>query len=242
VTEKVGDEIRGLVLHEISLVDRPANRNAVFDVWKGEVMDKELKDALDAQAAAQKKRDEDFFGRIEKVIGKVAAEKVEPVVKADPVADPAVGRTARELDLSTQVEKLQKQVSENEAAQKAKAKKELLDAGAKAGKFAVADRKQWEALYEKDGALCESMLKTMQTVVPINQRVGSGGDGEESTEDRCEKIIQQIMKDESTPEKPVTYDVAFTKAYTRNRVLFERRDQEQLDIAKAHGVRVALPE
>lgn len=36
VTQKVDDEIQGLDLVEISLVDRPANPNATFDVWKVE--------------------------------------------------------------------------------------------------------------------------------------------------------------------------------------------------------------
>lgn len=36
VVEKVDDEIRALKLNEISLVDRPANPDAVFDVWKSE--------------------------------------------------------------------------------------------------------------------------------------------------------------------------------------------------------------
>jgi phage head maturation protease len=238
VTEKVGDEIRGLELHEISLVDRPANRNATINLWKmeGGVMDKELKDALDSAALAQEKRDNDFFALITTIIEKVATVKVEPSKKE------VEGSSARELELQGEIDKLTKRVNDEADARKKESKKQLLDAAARAGKFAVADRKQWETLYDKDVALCEIMLKTMQPVVPINQRVGSGGDGEETTEQRCEKIIQQIIKDESMADKPVTYDVAFAKAYGRNRALFERRDQEQIDIAKAYGVRVALPE
>jgi hypothetical protein len=177
---------------------------------------------------------------MEKTIEKLALAKrdPDPTPKPDP---PPTSSTAEALKMQGELDDLRKQVADNQAAQKAKHRKELLDAGAKAGKFMVADRPQWEKLYEKDPMLCETMLKTMQAVVPIGQRVGSGADGEEGTADQCEKIIRQIMKDESTPEKPVTYDVAFTKAYTRNRTLFERRDQEQLAIAKDYGQNVRMP-
>lgn len=50
---KVGDEITGLRLTEISLVDRPANPEAVFDCWKADGAAPELTDeqALDELAA-----------------------------------------------------------------------------------------------------------------------------------------------------------------------------------------------
>jgi phage head maturation protease len=43
VMEMVDNEITNLVLSEISLVDRPANPEAVFDVWKGEGLNEDKK-------------------------------------------------------------------------------------------------------------------------------------------------------------------------------------------------------
>ena len=46
VKTMIGNEITGLQLSEISLVDRPANPEATFDVWKMEEKPKELKKSL----------------------------------------------------------------------------------------------------------------------------------------------------------------------------------------------------
>ncbi len=70
----------------------------------------------------------------------------------------------------------------------------------------------------------------MPAVVPIGERVGSGGDGEETTTQQCEKIVQKIVEDEK-----VTWDVAYSKAYSRNPRLFKQRDREQLAMAKAQS-------
>lgn len=236
VTRKVDEEIVGLLLSEISLVDRPSNPGALFDVWKadngrgGDKVEPEVLKKIDAITASV-----DVLQKTVEVMQKtVAAMKAPEPLKKEPEA---TGGSARELQLEAALEKLQKQVDDTDSAQRAKSKKELLDAGAAAGKFAVADRKQWEALHDKDSVLCASMLKTMQPVVPISQRIGSGGDGEETTNERCDKIVEQIMKDDK-----VTYDVAFAKAYGRNRALFERRDFEQLEIAKTYSIGVRIPE
>lgn len=43
---KIGDTITKLRLTEISLVDRPANPEAVFNLWKGDGMEEEVKDEI----------------------------------------------------------------------------------------------------------------------------------------------------------------------------------------------------
>lgn len=135
------------------------------------------------------------------------------------------------ISLQAKVEELQKTISDREEKDQAARMKKVLDGATAAGKFKAADRPDWEKTFKSSGeAVTTRILAKMPAVVPIGERVGSGGEGEETTTERCEKIVQQIMKDQS-----VGYDVALTKAYAKNSKLFKQRDAEQLAKAASGG-------
>ena len=138
--------------------------------------------------------------------------------------------SAETISLQAKVEELETEKKEREEKDQNARMKKLLDGAIAAGKFKAAKRPDWEKIFKSSGeAVTARTLADMPAVVPIGERLGTGGDGEETIEEQCEKIVRQIMADQK-----VSYDVAMTKAYAKNSKLFKRRDAEQL--AKAsHG-------
>lgn len=249
VTARDGEWIKGLELVEISLVDRPANPGAVYDVWKMEVhkMGFDLRKYGGAESATD---DEvlKLLGEKHVALEKASAERTSAVEKAavDKTAlIEKVGALQKELGevkatasqalaLQEENERLTKAAADRDAKDKAETMKKMLDAAQKAGKFAPEKRPDWEIVFKQAGeTVCARMLKDAPVVIPIGKRVGSGGEGEESTTQQCEKIVRQIMTDEKIP-----YDQAFTKAFSRNQKLFERRDAEQLALSSVRGTMI----
>ena len=139
--------------------------------------------------------------------------------------------SAETITLQAKVEELQKAISDREEKDQAARMKKLLDGAIAAGKFKAAKRPDWEKTFKSAGeAVTTRILADMPAVVPIGERVGSGGEGEETIDERCEKLVRQIMTEEK-----VGYDVAMTKAYSRNSKLFKQRDAAQLQRAAVHG-------
>ena len=227
VVSKVDDEIRALRLYEISLVDRPANPKALFEVWKMDRTHGGTKMNLKKFGGPENGTEED----VEKLI-KSATDKVieENASVRKQLAE--VKTTAGEaLQLQAENEQLKKVIADRDEKEQAAQMKKLLDGAIAAGKFSPAERADWESTFKAVGAVrCERLLKNMAAVVPMGQRIGAGGDGEESTGARCEKIVRKIMEDDK-----VSYDVAFQKAYQRNAKLFQKRDNEQLAASRAGG-------
>ena len=238
VVSKVDDEIRALRLFEISLVDRPANPKALFDVWKrdrnrdgGTKMnlkkyggpengtEDDIVKLLDSSAASVEKAGADRKALLEKNAG---LEKQIAELKA------ASGDT---IALQIKLETLEREKEEREKKDKAASCKKLIDGAIAAGKIRAEKRADWEKVFETSGeAVTTRLLADAPVVVPIGQRIGSGGEGEDSTEGKCRKVIEKIMNDEKLP-----FDQAYSKAYQRNPKLFQLRDREQLAASSANG-------
>lgn len=177
---------------------------------------------------------EDVHKLIDSMRERHTAEQKEHITKAAGISKELVelrAASSQTLALQAENEALKVAASEREEKDKAERMKKLLDGAQAAGKFETAKRGDWETTFKAVGeTVCARMLKDMKAVVPIGQRIGAGGDGEESTSDRCEKVVRQIMADEK-----LTYDVAFAKAYQRNTKLFQQRDNEQLAASRGSG-------
>lgn len=228
-----GEEVVGLHLLEISLVDRPANPHAVFDVWKAQGGSKVGVD-LSKWGGPVDASQEDVNKMIDGLQARHAGEQKDLVEKAAGARRELVDlkqAAAQTLALQAENEQLKAEKADREEKDQASAMKKLLDGAQAAGKFKAEKRSEWEKVFKSVGEqACASLLKDAAVVVPIGQRIGVGGDGEETTTERCEKVVRQIMKDES-----VTYDVAFAKAYQRNTKLFQQRDNEQLAASRGSG-------
>lgn len=238
--------VTNMRLWEISLVDRPANPSAVFDLWKIDGAQKggggKMAFNLQKFGGPEAATEED----VEKLLG----EKVASLDKA--LADNRtlsekngslekslgeVKATAAEaLALQAKVEELAKNIHDREEKDKEVSMKKLLDEAEGAGKFKHADRGDWESVFKKSGeAVCSRMLKTAPVVVPLGQRVGSGSDleedgksAQESYMDAAEKIAQSDpeWKDADGKKREQIMTKAFVAVDRRNPELKARRDAE----------------
>jgi len=222
--KREGEWITKLRLVEISLVDRPANPDAVFDVWKMDgTHEGERTMNLKKFGGPENGTEED----VEKLLKASTSKMIEENAGLRKELSEVKTTAGEALALQAKVEELQKNIDDRNEKDLATSMKKVLDGAVAAGKIRAAERTEWEKNFrDLGGARCERILKNMAAVVPMGQRIGAGGDGEESTTERCEKIVQKIMQDEK-----VTFDVAYSKAYGRNSKLFQQRDAEQLAIA-----------
>lgn len=236
-TGRDGEWITGLKLAEISLADRPSNPESVFDIWKIETGGGNAQMFnLKKYGGPENASEEDVTKFLDKLVSErdqAAADKrthLEKNLSLEKQLAEVKGTAAEALELQAKVEKLEKANQErDENEQKARMKK-LLDSAIAAGKFEASDRPDWEKIFKADEKACERQLSKMKAVVPIGKRVGAGGDGEESTFDQCEALIQKIMTDEK-----VAKDVAYDKARRRNPKLFAKYDAEHLEAARIGG-------
>lgn len=247
ITEKVGDEIRGLDLIEISLVDRPANPSAVFDVWKfGDGRgDRSMGFNLKKWGGAENASEDDVAkildgqkGQVETLTTekRVLAEEVTSLKKQ--VAESKSG-SAEAIALQAKVEQLETEKRDREEKDAAAAMKKLMDGAIAAGKFKPEKRPKWEETFKKVGEkLCGELIKDLPAVVPIGERVGSGGGTEKSASDQFDELADVIAaelakKDSLQIEQ--CYDRAYKIASQRNPALAKARDQEQLALNAGVG-------
>lgn len=229
--------------YEVSLVDNPCVGTAHFELVKadGSVEIREFKRGIPPHRKGDRMNLKKFGGpesASDEDVERLLADKDSALEKA--VADKraqadqvvelkkqmAELRTAsaETITLQAKVEELQKSIDDREEKDQTTAMKKLLDGAIAAGKFKAAKRPDWEKTFKSTGeAVTARLLADMPAVVPLGERIGSGGEGEETTTQRCEKLIRQVMTDDK-----VGYDVALERAYARNSKLFKQRDAEQL--------------
>lgn len=248
VTRREDEWILGLDLGEISLVDRPANPSAIYDVWKGEAMTiEELRKAQEEQTAALKAAFEAGFKSLVEAIAKAV---VPPKAGDPPPKDPSkvdpTSDAAERLEMQAKVDALQKKVDDADARQMAEAKKRVLDAACAAGKIKAAERKAWEKDYEENPAMVERVLKGMPAVVPIGERRGVGTDGDDKG--ALEKSYDVVMAKakEIVEQDKVPMHVAIERACKivakRDPGLWEARTKESLRQASPFGAGFAPPQ
>ena len=242
---KEGDLVTLHDLVEISLVDRPANPSATFDVWKGgsDKMDpKEIQKMLDGAVgtiAETIKPITEKLGELEKEVQKLKGAGTPTKPKADP--DDAKGESELVLKMQAQIDELQESLVKREKEDIETRKKLVLDAAASAGKFRVAERKQWEKDYDANPKMVERILKTMAAVVPIGERKGSGGSGDDKSADEqfndlVEAEVQKVMANEKI-DWATAYPKAVNSVTKRHPQLWETRSIESLQ----QSARAILP-
>lgn len=137
--------------------------------------------------------------------------------------------SADTIGLQLKVETLEREKTEREDKDRAAACKKLIDGAIAAGKIEAAKRADWETIFKTTGeAVTTRTLNSMPVVVPVGKRVGVGADGvEKGVIELFEDAAAQISRDEK-----VSIDRAYDLAARRNPKLFEKRNREQLRLAK----------
>jgi len=219
--------VTGLILSEISLVDRPANPSAVFDVVKcfakEEAMEKEALEKIEAG-----------FARLEaaltKVVDVVAKGKKDPDPKPDD--DKGEAKTASELELQRALEEANARLSKIETDGKLAKRKQILDLACAAGKFRANERKQWEKDYDTNPGMVERVLKSMAAVVPMGERVGVGADGDDdSADEKFQSLVDEKAKEIVAMDKcdyPTAWQRAVDQVFRKHPELWEARTNETL--------------
>jgi len=231
-SDKAKKCITKMKLYEISLVDRPANPDSVFDIWKlakGDDMTLDLSKYGGPEAATEA----DVVALLEKLLDKHATEAKTYIDKNASVTKELVElRVANSgtIALQNEVEVLKAQIADRDSKEKDVRMKKLLDDSARAGKFKEANRDKWEKVFKSAGEnVCAQLLKDAPVVVPIGERKGTGGEDEESIDARCNKAVDAIMARDH-----ITRDKAIEKGFREHRALFAERNKVQRARANAH--------